>query len=490
MTASSKKPGEAKLSNNPPRTLTTRPGRRLSLSTRLTLWYGAVFTLSSAVAFSLFFLLINQMVNRQVDDTLTRQAAQFSSLLRNSGLNAVKRAAVLEAQAAGEREIFIRLLRWNGETFSSSNMSYWKDIPVDLRSIKSLGPEQRRTISTLKLPQRNDHIRTLYELIGPGVILQLGQSLAPFQRFIELFRAQFTLTMIALIGISALIGWIMARRALAGVTRVTQTARIIAGGALEQRVPLTSGGDEIDQLALTFNQMLDRIETLINSIRDMSDNIAHDLRSPITRIRGLAEITLTTGRDLGDYQQMAASTVEECDRLLEMINTMLMISKTEAGIEQMARGPVDLTRLVQEAYDLFLPLAEEKSIDFRCSLPDTEIGLEGDKRLLQRMIANLLDNAIKYTPRGKLVSVTLWHTAPRAMAHLRVQDTGVGISADDIKHIFDRFFRGDQSRSQTGSGLGLSLARAVARAHGGDLTVSSQYGNGATFEATLTIKPM
>ena len=135
-----------------------------SLSTRLTLWYGAVFTLSSAVAFSLFFLLINQMVNRQVDDTLTRQAAQFSSLLRNSGLNAVKGAAVLEAQAAGEREIFIRLLRWNGETFSSSNMSYWEDIPVDLRAIKSLGPEQRRNISTLKLPQRNDHILSLIHI--------------------------------------------------------------------------------------------------------------------------------------------------------------------------------------------------------------------------------------------------------------------------------------------------------------------------------------
>jgi heavy metal sensor kinase len=487
MTATSVNPDRPELPANPGHD--KEPARKgLSLSTRLTLWYSTVFTLSSAVAFILFYLLINQMVYRQIDDNLTRQAAQFTTLLRNSGLNAVKSAAVLEAQAAGEREIFIRLLRWNGETFSSSNMSYWKDIPVDMAVIQRLNANRRRAMSTIRLPQRDDRIRTLYELIGPGVILQLGHSMAPFQHFVGLFRAQFALTMIALIGISTLIGWFMARRALAGVARVTQTARGIAAGALNRRVPLASGGDEIDQLALTFNQMLDRIETLINSVRDMSDNIAHDLRSPITRIRGLAEITLTTDRSLADYQQMAASTIEECDRLLEMINTMLMISKTEAGIEQMAHDQIDFSRLVQEAYDLFLPLAEEKDIDFRCSLPDTPVTLAGDKRLLQRMIANLMDNALKYTPQGESVSVTLRYTASMAMACLQVQDTGEGIAPDDVQYIFDRFFRGDQSRSQTGSGLGLSLARAVTQAHGGDLTVSSRYDHGTTFEATVVIK--
>jgi heavy metal sensor kinase len=274
----------------------------------------------------------------------------------------------------------------------------------------------------------------------------------------------------------------MARRAVSGVEAITRTAQKISGGSLEQRVPVKARGDEIDQLANTFNQMLDRIQALLTEIKEMSDNMAHDLRSPITRIRGIAEVTLTSGKTPGEYEGMAASTIEECDRLLDMINTMLMISKTESGVDKISGRDVDLTGIVRQACELFEPTAEDKKVNLSCNVPD-RAHLTGDTPMIQRMLSNLLDNAIKYTPSGGIVNIAVTESKTRVVVALK--DTGIGISQADLPRIFERFYRCDQSRSQAGIGLGLSLARAIARAHGGDITVISTPNQGSTFTVTL-----
>jgi signal transduction histidine kinase len=214
----------------------------------------------------------------------------------------------------------------------------------------------------------------------------------------------------------------------------------------------------------------------------MTDNIAHDLKSPITRIRGQAELALTGGGGREDYENMAGSAVEECDRLLEMIDTMLFISRTEAGVTQPRLQALDLAAVVRDAGRLFQALADEKRIRLTCHAPEP-LTLSGDTRLLQRMLANLLDNAIKYTPSEGAVRVSA-RRDPAAGCVIEVADTGPGISPADLPHIFDRFYRGDPSRSETGAGLGLSFARAVARAHGGDVTAASK-GEGGIFTVTL-----
>jgi signal transduction histidine kinase len=214
----------------------------------------------------------------------------------------------------------------------------------------------------------------------------------------------------------------------------------------------------------------------------MSDNMAHDLRSPITRIRGIAEVTLTSGKTPGEYEGMAASTIEECDRLLDMINTMLMISKTESGVDKISGRDVDLTGIVRQACELFEPTAEDKKVNLSCNVPD-RAHLTGDTPMIQRMLSNLLDNAIKYTPSGGIVNIAVTESKTRVVVALK--DTGIGISQADLPRIFERFYRCDQSRSQAGIGLGLSLARAIARAHGGDITVISTPNQGSTFTVTL-----
>jgi signal transduction histidine kinase len=232
--------------------------------------------------------------------------------------------------------------------------------------------------------------------------------------------------------------------------------------------------------------MLDRIQELVKGIKEMTDNIAHDLKSPITRIRGQAEIALTGGGSATDLENMAATAVEECDRLLEMINTMLFISRTDAGVTQPVLKVIDIAAVARGACGLFQSLAEEKKIALTWDVPE-HIEMKGDIRLIQRMLANLLDNAIKYTPEGGWVKVSLRLNPDRSLS-VTVQDPGVGISEKDLPHIFERFYRSDPSRSQAGAGLGLSFARAVARAHGGDITVESSPA-GSAFTVNIPAAP-
>ena len=461
-----------------------KPGRfRNSLTFRLTLWYAGIFAVSSFAAFFLFYQLITSVIQEKTDQELLSQAGQFSTVLRERGIGAVENFALFEAQAAGEKKVFFRLLYPTGQAFSSSNMAYWEDIPIRKEAIGNLLGGAGRVIETAVLTSRKDQVRILYAIIGPGIILQVGQSMENYTRIIDAFRGVFLVTMALLIGLATGVGWFMARRAVSGVEVITRTAQGISGGTLETRVPVKDRGDEIDQLAMTFNQMLDRIQSLVAEIRQMGDDIAHDLKSPLTRIRGMAEIVLTTGKSLAEYEAMAASAIEECDRLLGIINTMLMISKTEAGVEQPSREKIDLANLVREACELFGTTAEDRGLTLTCNVPERCV-IAGDARMIQRLLSNLLDNAIKYTSAGGRVEVSLSQIEGRG-ATLRVKDTGVGIAAGDLPRIFERFYRGDRSRSESGTGLGLSLARAIARAHGGDLTVESRLHEGSVFTVTL-----
>jgi heavy metal sensor kinase len=461
------------------------PRFRSTLAFRLTLWYAGIFAISSCLAFVLFYALITSVIRLRTDQELLNHANQFSVVLSAGGLGAVEEFAVIEAQAAGVQKVFFRLLYPNGQAFASTNMSYWKDIGIRKKALERLA-ESGRVFDTIRLEGRRDRVRILYFRMEPGIILQLGQSLESDSRIADALKGMFLVTTVFLIALSAGAGWFMAKRAVSGVEDITRTARKISGRSLEERVPVKATGDEIDQLATTFNEMLDRIEKLVREIREMTDNIAHDLKSPITRIRGLAEVTLTTGKSMREYESMTASTIEECDRLLDMINTMLLISKTEARVDPIAEEQVDLSALVRSACELFEPMAEDGGVHLACRVPEA-LALDGDPRMLQRMFANLFDNAIKYTLPGGGVTVTVLENENKDRV-TEVKDTGVGIAPEDLPRVFDRFYRCDRSRSKPGIGLGLSLARAIARAHGGDITVDSRVDKGSTFRVILPSK--
>ena len=444
---------------------------RKSLAFRLTVWYAVIFVLSSTVAFALFYLLITQVIRQKTDAELLSQANGLSHIHLLQGPEMMRRAAVLKAQATGEQKMFFRLFYPSGVSFASSNMTYWNNIGIDRYAVDAMveGGASYRYV-TQRVPGEAYDARVIYKRINHSILLQMGYSLENEERLVQTFERTFLVTMAVLLAVAVIIGWFMARRALSGVAMVTRTARQISENDLESRVPVLRRDDEIDQLAVTFNQMLDRIQQLVVSMRQMNDNIAHDLRSPITRIRGLAEVTLTHSAGVEDYAQMAGNTIEECDRLLQMINTMLAISRTEAGMDPASFQVVDMAVVAREACALFQPLAEDKAIDLHCAMEEGG-WVSGDPPMLQRMVANLIDNAIKYTPEGGRVNVGI--RANGGSCEMIVENSGPGIPKEDQAKVFQRFFRGDESRSQGGAGLGLSLVYAIVTAHGGSIDLES-----------------
>ncbi len=459
---------------------------RHTLAFRLALWYAAIFTLSSLTAFVMVYLLIAGIIGESTDEDLREDVLELAELLKAEGIEALQEEIKLEVESDGADSVFYRVLTPDGADVWSTDMSFWQDVKVDGEALQLLGKQAAPILRTLQLPDHAHETRIIYARIGSDHILQIGQSLEDDEEFLEIFRNIFSMTLAVLMLAATLIGWFMARRALRGVEDVTRIATEISKGTLDKRVPVHPRGDEVDQLADAFNRMLDRIHTLIREMREITDNIAHDMRNPITRIRGTAEMALTSPTSAYEYETMAANTIEECDRLLGMINTMLDIAEAEAGLDKMSLARVDMAAVVRDACELFEPLSEDRNILLVATLPDNS-PVEGDYQRLQRMVANLLDNALKYTEaRGK---VTVLLNGDKEKVVVSVADTGRGIGEGDLPHIFNRFFRCDQSRSEPGNGLGLSLARAIATAHGGNITVSSTPGQGSIFTVTLPRTP-
>ncbi|MCP4022882.1 MAG: HAMP domain-containing protein [Desulfobacteraceae bacterium] len=455
----------------------------LTIASRLTLWYAGIFTISSGVVFVLFYFLASGMIQHQIDQDLLEKSNYFSTIIQRNGLAGARRFAVLEAQAAGEKMIFFRMLFPNGEVYASSHMSYWKNVSVSKTALDNLLQYKRHVFETINIGPAKLKARILYSFIAPDVVLQTGLAMQASARFLSAFQKVFTGAMAFVVLFSALAGWFMARKALSGVETIRRTAENITGLNLEARVPESGNQDEFDSLAHTFNQMLDRIEILVKSIREMSDNIAHDLKSPITRIRGFAEITLVHKQDMNEYRSMAASTIEEADRLLDMINSMLVISRADSGASDFIFEQVNLSSMIADACELFLPLAEDNGIAFKFDVAQ-DIVVHGDRRMLQRAFSNLVDNAIKFTPEGGQILIRLDVEAD-GYVHIRVEDNGMGIEEMDLDKIFERFYRADPSRTRTGSGLGLSLAKTIVKEHSGQIKVTSSKGNGSVFLITL-----
>lgn len=422
-----------------------------------------------------------------IDKGLLADAKTTSQLLESvKGMSAEDIPKLLEHETKNSWKLFIRILSTNGEVLASSDIS---SLDMDLSPIitDTLNHETRHVFKTLPLPHGQYTARIISYAIGADRILQIGTSQEGLQRIIEKRWREFCIIMTLLIVFSTFVGWFVAKCALVGVKEITRTAIQISGGDFSSRVPIKGRGEEIDRLAITFNSMVEQIQSLIKGMKEITDNMAHDLRSPITRIRGAAEMTIISAKDKQDYELMAGNIVEECDRLLEMINTMMDISEAEAGLSKLNMSQVDISQIAEETCELFRPVAEDKGIQIIKNLDKNTVSY-ADKYKLQRVVSNLLDNALKYTPTGGTVTVTVDRDADQVM--VSVNDDGIGISRDDLSNIYKRFYRCDRSRSLPGNGLGLSWARAIIQAHGGQISTTSTLNKESTFTITLPKTPI
>jgi signal transduction histidine kinase len=268
------------------------------------------------------------------------------------------------------------------------------------------------------------------------------------------------------------------------VDAMTGTTQTIMRGDLSERLPIAGTGDELDRLASNLNTMLDRIEALMRGIREVSDNIAHDLKTPLTRLRNRCEEALRSAEDKSQYRAALESTIEESDALIRTFNALLMIARAESGHARDGMSEFDAAEIARGVGDLYEPLADEKGLVLKVEAP-TAAPVRGNRELVSQALANLVDNAIKYAAPDhghingtQLDGTQLNGTQPAIVVKalgegehivLTVADAGPGIPAADRARVVERFVRLEQSRSQPGSGLGLSLAAAVARLHDGDL---------------------
>ena len=302
-------------------------------------------------------------------------------------------------------------------------------------------------------------IRMAYRKLLNGETLVLGIDMHGEDEMLERVVSSFLWVGVTVFLLSALIGWVLARRMFVGVDRVGVMARKIAAGDYSLRVVSGNEGLEVENLVANFNFMVDNTEKLMTELRTISDNIAHDLRTPLTRMLACAEVTFSGKQSMNTYRDALADNAEECRNMLTLINTMLEISRTESGTDLFKTESFDAAGLLRHCVELFQMAAEQKELTMSARIPSEAVNFCGDKMKIQQMFGNLIDNAVKFTPSGGKITIAL--TADEIALTFSVADTGVGISDADKNEVFKRFYRADDSRNQPGNGLGLSLVQAI-----------------------------
>lgn len=299
--------------------------------------------------------------------------------------------------------------------------------------------------------------------LSGGYRLLVGRDLREREAFQERIVFSLTWALVLTIGLGTLGGVLISRDFMRRIDAINRTTRRIMTGELNQRIAVASGGDELDQLARNLNAMLDRIERLMDERRHVAEGIAHDLRTPLARLRSRMELALIEKTDLEGSRSALQDAVSEADRLLATFQALLNIAEAEAGHQRAAFAELDLAALVREMAELYEPVAEEKGQHLEAAIGEARI--RGHDHLLAQAVANLLDNAIKYTPEGGRIEVRLGPGSAGGSTELVVADNGPGIAPEDRERVLRRFVRLEGSRSSPGNGLGLAMVDAVARLH-------------------------
>lgn len=460
-----------------------------SLAFRLAALFAGLFAAGAALLFLLLYWRLGDALEARDHNEVVRRAAVYATAFEYGGINAVRGQLANDQDDPTVRSLFLRVIGRNGQTtFAKVPPEWLAETAGAVLTPDGWGGWQPRAVHTVRIPRDAQRDLTVVsQRLRDGSLLQMARSTDSRAVLLAPLRRTFAVAGGGILLAAIVVGTVVARRSTAPLRAVTATARrIVATGDLAERVPQPRGEDEVAELTRNFNSLLEKNAGLIRALRETHDNLAHDLRTPLARLRGTAELALRRADDPDSIREALADCVEESERVLHLLETLLDVSAAESGTLSLARERVDLAELAREAIDLYAETAEERQVHVTLEAAAPAI-VAGDRIRLGQVVANLLDNALKYTPAGGRALIRVASDA--AGAHLTVSDTGPGVPPGDREKIWRRLYRGDASRSQRGLGLGLSVVKAVVEAHGGSASVDDAPEGGARFAVRLPAAP-
>jgi len=457
---------------------------------KMTLLYIITFSLSTIIICSFLYLRLKHQLVKEVDRFIrdeTKELIEHVSLTPRGG--EVFKNYESEVTVRSYYPIYFRVLNGKGSTvyvsknFLETQYASNEQVLQNARNGKATfenidSPGGRRPFRILNTPFFKDG--------GLIYIVQLGTHLHLMRKDLSRLRRNILAAFPILLILGSLGGWILARRSLAPIGYIATKAQSITSQNLNERLTPRGTDDEMDDLIQTINRMIERLESSFKRMTEFTADVSHELKTPICAMKGEAEVLLSKERRNEEYQEALAHLIEQFDRMNQMLNDLIFLSKSDSSQIQLRMAPLRLDLLLNGITHLFKVLAEQKKIDFVVG-PLEEVMVKGDEGRLQQLFANLIGNAIKYTQEGS-IQITLEEEEETAI--IRVKDTGIGIPKEEQEKIFKRFYRVDKSRSREtgGVGLGLSIAEWIAHVHHGRIEVESELNQGSRFTVYLPLK--
>jgi signal transduction histidine kinase len=441
---------------------------------RLTATFILIFVIFSILLLAFITWQSSVQIQRQQADDIDREVRVFQRIDNQQGIRALAFAVERISRAPGPGVYFL------GDASGQYLLGNVTDVPANVLidpgvysfdyeranpfvdSPETIGPE----------PQKRGFAIVRSIELSNGMRLVVGRDVVERRGFSAIIVQSFLWGVLGIIVFSVIAGGVTARRVLRRIDTIRDTSTKIISGNLSERVPVTRRNDEFDGLATNLNAMLDRIEQLLQGLKEVTDNVAHDLKTPLTRLRNQAESALRDGASDASRQKALETTIAESDRLIQTFNALLMIARAEAGAPSGALSDIDVSAIVADVAELYGPVAEDEGIMVETSIEEG-VHVRANRELIGQAMVNLLENAVKYAkPNGEgqgRITVALRQQADRVL--VEVADNGPGIAEEDRKRVLERFVRLEKSRSEPGSGLGLSLVDAVTRLHGGTFRI-------------------
>jgi len=453
----------------------------LSIRLRLSLWYSGVLLLGLTLFGAGIWFALGQKLLAGVDERMAQKATAIKTVLE------VEKVTTDRDQARLELSEFAKEVP-DGQLIQVADGSHTILVPAETPPFFPVswmnGEPGTRTIRHQAHSYRV--LVTSFDHAGQRYSVLLATPLDEVNGVVQDFRNLVFALVPGVLLAACLGGYWVSRRALAPVDEITQVAKSISVQNLSSRLAVPQTGDELQRMSEAWNGVLERLEGAVKRIRQFTADASHELRTPVTLIRSTAELALRRERDPEEYRKALRAIEAEAKRMTELTTSLLTLARADADEVELALREIDVDSVVAEAVEQSLPLAESKGVTLTLASERRPVAACANEAGLHRLLLVLIDNALKYTPRGG--SITVEVASDDDGVHLSVKDTGPGIAADALPHIFDRFFQADQARNNGGAGLGLSIAQAIARAHGTRIEVQSTLGAGSCFSLTLPVR--